>query len=130
MSNIKATITSEGKSIQFNIWRGMPQRPKVVIDIFRRLGGNRQRIQKLGYQSNVTTSQAEYWSTDSEASKNHINDMLSLIGLRVTLTYYGEVFENVLILDVTYNKKNEGNSDIDNIVYYNITYMVDGEEDQ
>lgn len=144
MAEVKATMNNfsfdnnnqffsdfEGtEQLDFYIWNGMPQRPQRVIDIFRRLGGKRQRIQALGYEAAPSSSTAEYWPTDDEDATTHINSMMSLKGIRCDLTYYSETFNNVLILDVSYNKRNERTTRGESIIYYNITYMVDGAADE
>ena len=114
-------IEYDGTDLQFHIWNGIPQAPKNELEVFTRLGGNKLITQKLRKVANVSSSTAIYHSSSKDLCDAHIDNMLSLVGEKVLLHYFGQEFENLLIRDVTYNLIATTFGDNKYRIEYNIT---------
>lgn len=130
MEDFKATITfNEGGSLDFHIWNGSPQKIRPVYDMFRRLGSKQQRIQVTGVESNVSTSRAITYFETADAAFNVAEMFVNRIHERFTLSYYGQEFENCILLNAEYNivhlTSQFGNHELEFI----LTYLLDGEDD-
>lgn len=130
MTDVKATITfDEGDDITIPIWNGAPQKPRRVIDMFRRLGSGRQRVQFVGAEADISISSVKTFHPTAEAAWAEATLINSKRGERFTINYYGETFKNVILVDVQYNVSGQEGCNITNMVEYRLTYLVDGEDE-
>lgn len=109
---------------------GTPQKPKVVIDLFRRLGSGRQRIQKLGKQANVSQSRVKSFHASRQQAEDVVESMLQFIGERCSIDFGGYSAENVIMMDVTYQITGQQGDGITAMVEFQLEYMIDGEEEE
>ena len=130
MSEVKATITFEdGAQVQIPIWNGAPQKPRRVIDMFRRLGSGRQRIQFVGAEADLSISTVKTFHETAGAAWQEATLINSKRGERFSIEYYGETFDNVILVDVQYNVSGQEVCQYTNMVEYRLTYLLDGEDE-
>lgn len=130
MSAVKAILKFENEDdILIPIWNGAPQKPRRVIDMFRRLGSGRQRIQFVGAEADLSISTVKTFHETPEAAWDEATLINSKRGERFSIEYYGQTFDNVILVDVQYNISGQQVCQYTNMVEYRLTYLLDGEDE-